>query len=45
MIYEANESPSTEAVKNLQVKQITSTGTNEGTNEDTNEDTEFKTSK
>ena len=40
MIYEANEAPSTEAVKKLQVKQITSTGTNE----DTNEDTEFKSS-
>ena len=36
MIYEANEAPGTEAVKKLQVKQITSTGTNE--------DTEFKSS-
>ena len=52
MIYEANKAPSTEVVKKLQVKQITSTGTNEdtnegpneGTNESTNEDTEFKSS-
>ena len=52
MIYEANEAPSTEVVTKLQVKQITSTGTNESTNEstnegpneDTNEDTEFKSS-
>ena len=45
MIYEANEAPRTEVVKKLQVKQITSTSTNEGPKEDTNEDTEFKTSK
>ena len=46
MIYEANEAPSTEVVKKLQVKQITSTSTTESTNEntveDTNEDTESK---
>ena len=52
MIYEANEAPSLEVVKKLQVKQITSTSTNEGTtestnegtNESTNEDTEVKSS-
>ena len=37
MIYEANEAPSTEAIKKLQVKQITNTSKNE--------DTKFKTSK
>ena len=37
MIYEANEAPSTEVVKKLQVKQIANTGTNEDTNESTNE--------
>ena len=43
MIYEANEAPSTEVVKKLQVKQITSTGTNEGPNEGPNEDTNEST--
>ena len=39
MIYEANEAPSTEVVKKLQVKQITSTGTREDTNKNTDENT------
>ena len=51
MIYEANEAPSTEVVKKLQLKQITITSTrttestNEGPNESTKEVIESKSSK
>ena len=37
MTYEANEAPTTEVVKKLQVKQITSTGTKKSTTENTTE--------
>ena len=44
MIHKANEAPSTEVVKKLQVKQITSTSIDESTNKSTKEDTEFNSS-